>query len=69
VLQRAVSAKWGKEKFDDIELNTDEPPAVFKAQLFALTGVDPSRLKVMIKGGTLKVRFWGRRSVGGRAEP
>uniref|UniRef100_A0A8B9KPL7 ubiquitinyl hydrolase 1 n=1 Tax=Astyanax mexicanus TaxID=7994 RepID=A0A8B9KPL7_ASTMX len=44
-----------KEKFDAVELNTEEPPMVFKAQLFALTGVQPERQKVMIKGGTLKV--------------
>lgn len=51
----AVNVKWGKEKFDGVELNTDEPPMVFKAQLFALTGVQPARQKVMVKGGTLKV--------------
>uniref|UniRef100_A0A2K5RIT2 Ubiquitin carboxyl-terminal hydrolase n=1 Tax=Cebus imitator TaxID=2715852 RepID=A0A2K5RIT2_CEBIM len=44
--------KWGKEKFEGVELNTDEPPVVFKAQLFALTGVQPARQKVMVKGGT-----------------
>lgn len=49
--------KWGKEKFEGVELNTDEPPMVFKAQLFALTGVQPARQKVMVKGGTLKVKF------------
>ena len=48
--------KWGKEKFEGVELNTDEPPMVFKAQLFALTGVQPARQKVMVKGGTLKVK-------------
>lgn len=52
----AVNVKWGKEKFDAVELNTEEPPMVFKAQLFALTGVQPDRQKVMVKGGTLKVR-------------
>uniref|UniRef100_A0A8D3BPI1 Ubiquitin carboxyl-terminal hydrolase n=1 Tax=Scophthalmus maximus TaxID=52904 RepID=A0A8D3BPI1_SCOMX len=41
-------------KFDAVELNTEEPPMVFKAQLFALTGVQPDRQKVMVKGGTLK---------------
>lgn len=51
----SVTVKWGKEKFEGVELNTDEPPMVFKAQLFALTGVQPSRQKVMVKGGTLKV--------------
>lgn len=49
--------KWGKEKFEGVELNTDEPPMVFKAQLFALTGVQPARQKVMVKGGTLKVKL------------
>ncbi len=42
--------KWGKELFTDVEVNTDEEPLVFKAQLFALTGVEPHRQKVMIKG-------------------
>uniref|UniRef100_A0A8C2WEK8 Ubiquitin carboxyl-terminal hydrolase n=1 Tax=Cyclopterus lumpus TaxID=8103 RepID=A0A8C2WEK8_CYCLU len=54
-----VNVKWGKEKFDAIELNTEEPPMVFKAQLFALTGVQPDRQKVMVKGGTLKDDEWG----------
>ncbi|KAI8595025.1 hypothetical protein EDD21DRAFT_329770 [Dissophora ornata] len=49
-----VSVKWSGKKFDDIELNLDEPGLVFKAQLFALTGVAPERQKTMIKGGTLK---------------
>ncbi|XP_076367953.1 ubiquitin specific protease 14 isoform X2 [Tachypleus tridentatus] len=32
---------------------------VFKAQLFALTGVQPDRQKVMLKGATLKDENWG----------
>lgn len=55
----SVNVKWGKEKFDGVELNTDEPPMVFKAQLFALTGVQPARQKVMLRGGTLKDDDWG----------
>uniref|UniRef100_A0AAQ4R1B0 Ubiquitin carboxyl-terminal hydrolase 14 n=1 Tax=Gasterosteus aculeatus aculeatus TaxID=481459 RepID=A0AAQ4R1B0_GASAC len=55
----ALNVKWGKEKFDAVELNTEEPPMVFKAQLFALTGVQPDRQKVMVKGGTLKDDEWG----------
>ncbi len=55
VFDMIVNVKWGKEKFDAVELNTEEPPMVFKAQLFALTGVQPERQKVMVKGGTLKV--------------
>ena len=50
-----VSVKWGKEKFSDVECNTEEPPEVFKAQLFALSGVQPDRQKVMMKGAVLKV--------------
>jgi ubiquitin carboxyl-terminal hydrolase 14 len=54
-----VKVKWGKETYNDVEVNTEEPPLVFKAQLFALTGVQPDRQKVMIKGGTLKDEDWG----------
>lgn len=32
---------------------------LFKAQLFALTGVQPERQKVMLKGMTLKDDDWG----------
>ena len=45
--------KWGKEVYNEVELNTDEEPMVFKAQLFALTGVQPERQKVMLKGAIL----------------
>lgn len=54
-----VKVKWGKENYPDIELNTDEDPLVFKAQLFALTGVQPERQRVMLKGTTLKDSDWG----------
>ncbi|BFY99755.1 hypothetical protein BsWGS_02795 [Bradybaena similaris] len=54
-----VNIKWGKEKFEDVELNTDEPPEVFKAQLFALSGVHPARQKVMVTGSILKDDEWG----------
>ena len=47
--------KWGKERFDDVEINTDEPPEVFKMQLFSLTGVPPDRQKVMISGAMIAV--------------
>ncbi|KAL0279456.1 UNVERIFIED_CONTAM: hypothetical protein PYX00_001005 [Menopon gallinae] len=49
-----VKIKWGKEQYNDVEANTDEDPLVFKAQLFALTGVHPNRQKIMVKGSTLK---------------
>ena len=35
----SVKVKWGKETYDEVDLNTEEEPMVFKAQLFALTGV------------------------------
>ncbi|KAK7485364.1 hypothetical protein BaRGS_00023463 [Batillaria attramentaria] len=54
-----VNVKWGKEKLTDVELNTDEPPIVFKAQLFALCGVQPERQKLMIKGAVIKDDDWG----------
>lgn len=54
-----VNVKWGKEKFSDVECNTDEPPMVFKAQLFALSGVQPDRQKIMAKGAVVKDDDWG----------
>lgn len=54
-----VKVKWGKELFNDVELNTEEEPVVFKAQLFALTGVQPNRQKVMIKGAAIRDDSWG----------
>ncbi|CAD6238673.1 GSCOCG00008513001-RA-CDS [Cotesia congregata] len=57
--QYKVKVKWGKELFPNIEVNTDEEPILFKAQLFALTGVQPERQKVMVKGMTLKDENWG----------
>lgn len=54
-----VKVKWGKELFNNVEANTDEEPILFKAQLFALTGVQPERQKVMLKGTTLRDNDWG----------
>ena len=42
-----VNVKWGKQKFEGVEVDVGEPVAVFKAQLFALTNVPPERQKVM----------------------
>jgi len=53
-----VKLKWGKELYEGVDLNTDEEPMVFKAQVFALTGVQPHRQKVMVKGATLKDDSW-----------
>ena len=48
-----VTVKWGKESYD-VEADTSQPPTVFKFQLYSLTGVQPERQKIMIKGGFLK---------------
>ncbi|EFJ09332.1 hypothetical protein SELMODRAFT_184724 [Selaginella moellendorffii] len=49
-----VSVKWQKELFPSVEIDTEQPPYVFKCQLFDLTGVPPDRQKIMVKGGLLK---------------
>ena len=52
-----VSVKWQKEVFPGIEIDTSQPPIVFKSQLDTLTGVPPERQKIMVKGGILKVYY------------
>lgn len=54
----AVKVKWGKNSFDGIELNSDEEPIVFKAQIFALTGVQTERQKIMFKGKVIGNSTW-----------
>jgi ubiquitin carboxyl-terminal hydrolase 14 len=49
-----VSVKWQKKVFESIEIDTSQPPFVFKAQLYDLSGVPPERQKIMVKGGLLK---------------
>jgi len=51
----AVSVKWQKEIFKEVEIDTTQSPYVFKCQLYDLTGVPPERQKIMVKGGLLKV--------------
>ena len=53
-----VNVKWGKEKYSEVDLSTDESPEVFKLQLYSLTNVLPERQKVMLKGITVK-DDWG----------
>lgn len=50
-----VDVKWQKEAFPQLQIDLSQPPAVFKSQLFSLTGVAPERQKIMgFKGGLLK---------------
>ena len=55
-----MKVKWGKEKLEGVELNSDQSPVVFKSQLFTLTGVAPDRQKLMIGGATVGDEEWGR---------
>jgi len=52
-----VKVKWGKETYK-VDVNTDDDVMLFRAQLFALTGVQPERQKIMCKGVTLKETEW-----------
>ncbi|XP_068620254.1 ubiquitin carboxyl-terminal hydrolase 14 [Battus philenor] len=54
----SVKVKWGKETYPGVEVNTDDEPVLFKAQIFALTGVQPDRQKVVCKGVTLRDDTW-----------
>ena len=54
----SVKVKWGKELYNEVDLNTDDEPVLFKAQLYALTGVQPHRQKVMVKGAVIKDESW-----------
>lgn len=51
----AVHIKHAGKTYD-VELNPDLPPGAFKDAIYQVTGVPPDRMKVMIKGGMLKVR-------------
>ena len=51
-----VNVKHGKNKYE-LDMVVEEPVEVFRAQLFAVTGVPPERQKILgFKGGPLKVR-------------
>lgn len=45
-------------KVHDVQLDPDQPATLFKDAVYQVTGVPPDRMKVMIKGGILKVRFF-----------
>jgi len=44
--------------FAGMEIDTSQPPIVFKSQLYTLTGVPPECQKIIGKGGTLEVRLY-----------
>lgn len=47
-------------KVHDVELDPDLPPNVFKEAVYQVTGVPVDRMKIMVKGGVLKVRLLNR---------
>ncbi|KDD75798.1 ubiquitin carboxyl-terminal hydrolase [Helicosporidium sp. ATCC 50920] len=50
-----VDIKWQKESFKGVEIDTAQPPLVFKHQLYSLCGVPAERQKILgLKGGLLK---------------
>lgn len=53
-----LNVKWGKEMFRDVEADTEQPPLVFKSQLYTLSGVPPERCKVMFRGKLLGDESW-----------
>ena len=49
-----VNVKWGKQLFENIELDMSDDISTFKCQLYALTNVPVDKQKVMAKGKILK---------------
>lgn len=43
-----------------LALDGSQPPRIFKETIYQSTGVPVDRMKVMIKGGTLKDDDWGK---------
>ena len=37
---KGEKVKWGEKEFEDLEVNTDDSPEVFKMQLFSLSGIN-----------------------------
>jgi ubiquitin carboxyl-terminal hydrolase 14 len=50
-----VIIKWNGQKFP-IAVDMEQPGLVFKTQVFSMTSVAPERQKIMVKGGTVKVK-------------
>ncbi|VDK80186.1 unnamed protein product [Litomosoides sigmodontis] len=52
-----VFVKWGKERLE-VDANMEDSPLQLKSQLFSLTGVNPDRQKVLVKGRILDDNSW-----------
>ena len=53
-----MNVKWNKQTFQ-VDLNTDEEPRLFKAQLYAITAIAIERQKVLFKGKQIQDDTWG----------
>jgi ubiquitin carboxyl-terminal hydrolase 14 len=49
-----VQIKWGKQLFNDVEVNLGDDIMTFKCQIYALTSVPIEKQKVMAKGKMIK---------------
>ncbi|KAG0143794.1 hypothetical protein CROQUDRAFT_660768 [Cronartium quercuum f. sp. fusiforme G11] len=49
----SVTIKHAGKKFD-LELDTSQSPSAFKQSVYQVTGVEPSKQKILVKGGQLK---------------
>lgn len=50
-----VKIQWGKEKYDNVELDETQDLQNFKGVLYSLTNVPAAKQKVLYKGSVLKV--------------
>lgn len=50
-----VKVQWGKEKYDNVELDTTKDLSDFRAVLYSLTNVPNAKQKILYKGSVLKV--------------
>ena len=56
VRRRSLRQRGDPTRHPKVHFTNRQSPEVLRAQLFALTGVEPDRQKLMIKGKTVKVR-------------
>lgn len=49
-----VHIKHSGKTYNNIKLDPDLPPGVFKDSIYQVTGIPVERMKVMVKGGVLK---------------
>ena len=53
-----ICIKWGKEKFDNIDLDVNNDVKSFKAIIYSLTNVPIDKQKILFKGSIIKVKIF-----------